>query len=117
MFRFVNVDDPSGTVGEHLYADRSIFDLQFDKEAFEMLTARYDVPPQEIAAAVRDTVIYTHGLAVMMMFDSYRLSKGEALRMMYDVGRKMLESIGIEFPSFFTDQRYSSADTSPADHS
>ncbi|MBQ7463384.1 MAG: TetR/AcrR family transcriptional regulator [Lachnospiraceae bacterium] len=95
VFRFVNVDDPLETIGEQLYEGRSIFDLQFDKEAFEKLTAQYDVSPEAAGEAVRDVVIYTHGLAVMMMFDSYRLPKDEAVKMMYNMGVRLLADIGI----------------------
>ena len=100
VFRFVNVDDTTKTVGEHIYSEKSIFDLQFDEDAFRMLTSQYDVSAEEIGKAVRDTVIYTHGLAVMMMFDSYRLPKDEAVRMMHDVGMKMLKSIGVNADGF-----------------
>jgi AcrR family transcriptional regulator len=100
VFRFVNVDDTTKTVGEHIYSEKSIFDLQFDEDAFRMLTSQYEVSAEEIGKAVRDTVIYTHGLAVMMMFDSYRLPKDEAVRMMHDVGMKMLKSIGINGDGF-----------------
>ena len=96
VFRFVNVDDPLEIVGEQFYNGRSIFDLQFNKEAFELLTSQYDISPEILGAAVRDVVIYTHGLAVMMMFDNYRLPKDEAIRMMYDMGVRILASIGIE---------------------
>ena len=101
VFRFMNVDDPTETIGEHIYSERSIFEFQFDKDAVRMLAAQYEVSAADIGNAVRDTVIYTHGLAVMMMYDSYRLSKDEALRMMYEMGRKMLESIGINGPLGF----------------
>ena len=96
VFRFVNVDDPLETIGVQLFEDRSIFDLQFNKEAFEMLTSQYDVSPQVISDAVRDVVIYTHGLAVLMMFDNYRFPKDEAVRMMYDMGKRILAGIGID---------------------
>ena len=96
VFRFVNVDDPAETIGEHIYTDKSIFEIQFNEEAFQMLTAQYDVSAEDIGKVVRDVVIYTHGLAVMMMFDSYRLPKDEAIRMMYEMGMKMLGSIGID---------------------
>ncbi len=101
VFRFVNVDDTTETIGEQMYSDRSIFNIQFDEDAFKMLTDQYDVPAEAIGQAVRDTVIYTHGLAVLMMYDSYRLSKEKAIRMMYDVGMKLLGSIGIEPPVGF----------------
>ncbi len=95
VFRFVNVDDTTETIGKQMYSDNSIFNIQFDEEAFRMLTDQYDVPKEEISRAVRDTVIYTHGLAVMMMYDNYRLPREEAVRMMYDVGARLLGSIGI----------------------
>ena len=45
---------------------------------------------------VRDTVIYTHGLALMMIFDGQKLPKKEACRMMYNLGIKLGKEIGIE---------------------
>ena len=101
VFRFLNVDDPTETIGEQIYRDKSIFEFQFDEEAAGMLASQYDVSAADIGNAVRDTVIYTHGLAVMMMYDSYRLPKEEAIRMMYEMGRKMLKSIGIDNPVNF----------------
>ncbi len=99
VFRFINVDNPKDTIGESVYGDASIFTLQFDKNAARMLAAKYDKPVEMIGEVVRDTVIYTHGLAVMMMFDSYRLPKETACKMIYDMGMKMLKAIGIETDS------------------
>ncbi len=98
VFRFLNVDDPLDTIGEHVTPDGSIFAIQFDDEAAKMLAAEYDIPPEKIGVAVRDTVIYTHGLAVMMIFDSLRLPKEEACRMAYDMGIRTLSDIGIDIP-------------------
>ena len=61
-----------------------------------MLAREYDVSPKLIGQAVKDTVIYTHGLAVMMMFDNFRLPKEEACRMVHEMGMKMLHMIGID---------------------
>ena len=96
VFRFINVDDTADTIGEQIYADGSIFDIQFDKESVALLCGQYDVSPEAIGKAVRDAVIYTHGLAVMMIFDSYRLSKDDACKMMLDMGAMLLENIGIK---------------------
>ena len=96
VFRFVNVDDPVVAIGEHIHTDNSIFTEQFGGEAARMLAAEYDVPPEAIGEMVRDTVIYTHGLAVMMIFDNFRLPKEEACRMIYETGRKFAKAIGIE---------------------
>lgn len=96
VFRFVNVDDPMDTIGESVYGEGSLFSLQFDANAVEMLAAEYDVAPKLIGDTVRDIVIYTHGLAVMMMYDNYKLPKEEACKMVYDMGMKLLHTIGID---------------------
>ncbi len=96
VFRFVSVDDPMADIGEPAYGEGSIFSLQFDADAVKLLAAEYDVSPGIIGETVRDIVIYTHGLAVMMMYDSYRLPKEEACKMVYEMGVKLLRTIGIE---------------------
>ena len=98
VFRFVNVDDPVNTIGKPVYGDVSIFSYQFDEDAVRLLADEYKISPELIGEAVRDTVIYTHGLAVMMMYDSYRLPKDEACRMIYEMGAKQLHMIGIDPP-------------------
>ena len=96
VFRFTNVDDPMDTIGEPAYGESSIFSLQFDADAAKLLAAEYDISPEIIKDTVRDIVIYTHGLAVLMMFDNYRLPKEEACKMAYNMGVKLLHSIGID---------------------
>lgn len=96
VFRFLNVDDPMDTIGEDVSEGRSIFEFQFDADVFKLLSKEYDVSPKLLGEAVRDTVIYTHGLALMMMFDSYKMSKEKAIKMMYNMGVKLLGDLGIE---------------------
>ncbi len=96
VFRFTSVDDPMDTIGEQLTDTGSIFSLQFDPGAVKMLSAEYNIKPKVIADTVKDIVIYTHGLAVLMMFDSYRLPKEEACKMVYNMGVKLLNTIGIK---------------------
>ncbi|MCR5509146.1 MAG: TetR/AcrR family transcriptional regulator [Lachnospiraceae bacterium] len=98
VFKFVNVDDPMDTIGERPHGEASIFSRQFDEGALKIFADQYDVPADQLAEMVRDTVIYTHGLAMMMMFDNYRLPKEEACRMMYNAGAKMMKAIGITAP-------------------
>ncbi|MCR5502740.1 MAG: TetR/AcrR family transcriptional regulator [Lachnospiraceae bacterium] len=106
-FRFLNVDDPMETIGEPLYGDNSIFSFQFDKEALKILTEQYDISPDLLSEMVRDTVIYTHGLAMMMLFDGHRLPKKEACRMMFNMGMKLAEGVGIpadrDFEALFSE--------------
>ncbi len=96
VFRFVNVDDPVSTIGESIYGEKSIFSMQFDEDAVKLLSEEYNVSSELIGSTVRDIVIYTHGLAVMLMFDSFRLSKEEACAMVYNTGLKLLRTIGID---------------------
>ncbi|MCR4789428.1 MAG: TetR/AcrR family transcriptional regulator, partial [Lachnospiraceae bacterium] len=96
VFKFVNVDDPRVTIGERIGGEASIFSIQFDAEAVKMFESEYDIPSKKIGEMVRDTVIYTHGLAVMMMFDNYRLPKKEACKMVLDMGIMQMQNLGIE---------------------
>ena len=101
VFRFTSVDNPSETIGEPIGDENTIFSQRFDAEAARMIAAQYDASPEKIDEIVRDTVIYTHGLALMMMYDNYRLPKKEACRMMYNLGMKLLKEIGYEPASDF----------------
>lgn len=98
VFRFLNVDSTERTVGERLIGAASIFELQFDKDAFAIISGAYNIPEDIVSNAVRDVVIYTHGLAVMMLFDNFKLPKEQAVKMVYDMGVKIMASIGIEPP-------------------
>ena len=57
---------------------------------------------------VRDTVIYTHGLALMVIFDRFKLPKKEACRMMFDAGITFASSLGIK-TEFDFDRLYQSS--------
>ena len=96
VFKFICVDDPLETIGERVGGDTTIFNQQFDAGAAEMIAEQYNASPEAIGEIVRDTVIYTHGLALMMMYDNYRLPKKEACKMMYNMGAKLLREIGYE---------------------
>ena len=96
VFRFLNVDSTEKTVGERLTGPGSIFDLQFDKHAYEIIAGEYKIPEDKLKCAVRDIVIYTHGLAVMMMFDNFKMPKKQALKMVFDMGKQILGNIGID---------------------
>lgn len=95
-FRFLNIDDTSNTIGENVYGDTSIFSFQFDEEALNIFAEQYDIKKEVLAEMVRDTVIYTHGLALMMLFDGRKLPKKEACRMVYNLGIKLMTQLGIK---------------------
>jgi len=95
VFRFVSVDDPLITIGEEMQ-DKSIFESQFDENSTKALADEYKIPHKVIGEAVRDVVIYTHGLSVMMMFDSYKLPKKQACEMVYNTGVTILKNVGVK---------------------
>lgn len=99
VFRFTSVDDPARTIGVDV-TDNSIFTHQFDSFAVEMITAQCNVPKEKVGRAVNDTVIYTHGLAVMMMFDNFRMPKEQACKMIFDMGMQQLTDIGIDTKNY-----------------
>ena len=96
VFRFINVDDTKETIGERIHGDKSIFSFPFDEEALNMFAKQYDIKKELLAEMIRDIVIYTHGLALMMLFDGMKLPKKEACRMVYNFGCKLISQLGIE---------------------
>lgn len=98
VFRFLCVDDPSKSIGEDLLEGQSIFSIGFSPDMAELMAATYKVPVEDLIPIVRDVVIYTHGLAVMMMYDSYKLPKKVACEMVFEVGTRLIASVGIDIP-------------------
>ncbi len=96
VFRFLNVDNPIQTIGEDILEGQSVFSLQMNEESVKILAKEFNIPKKKIGEAVQNTVIYTHGLATMMIWDDYRLPKEKALKMIYDMGIRMLADAGVE---------------------
>ena len=98
VFRFINIDSTEKTIGERITGPGSIFENQFDKESYEIIAREYDIPEEKLRSAVRDVVIYTHGLAAMMLFDDFKLPKEQALKMVYNMGVQIMGAVGIKPP-------------------
>lgn len=98
VFRFINIDSTEKTIGERITGPGSIFENQFDKESYEIIAREYDVSEEKLRSAVRDVVIYTHGLAAMMLFDDFKLPKEQALKMVYNMGVQIMGAVGIKPP-------------------
>lgn len=96
VFRFLSVDEPKQTIGEDVMGDTSLFSLSFDPLSVASLASEYGISEKEISETVRDIVLYTHGLAVMLMYDSFKLPKKTACEMIFDLGDKLLAGIGIK---------------------
>lgn len=106
VFRFINVDNLMETIGEEIRGENSVLSMTFDNMGVQQLVAAYPVPEEKIRKTVKDIVIYTHGLAVMMMWDNFRMPRKEACRMVFDVGVTMLREIGIERKDFRFEDAY-----------
>ncbi len=98
VFRFINIDSTEKTIGERITGSGSIFENQFDKDSYEIIAREYDIPEENLRRAVRDVVIYTHGLAAMMLFDDFKLPKEQALKMVYNMGVQIMGAVGIKPP-------------------
>lgn len=98
VFRFLYIDNLKDTLGDGLKLPEgmSVFTVQFDPMAVEVLAKEYNVPKEKIGEAVQNTVIYTHGLATMMMWDDFKMPKETAIEMVYNMGITLLRDIGIE---------------------
>ena len=98
VFRFLSVDDPKQSIGLSSSAllEQSIFSQQMDGMAVDMLAKEYKIPKKKIGETVQNIVIYTHGLAVMMMWDDFRMPKEVACQMIFDVGKQLLSDVGID---------------------
>jgi len=107
IFRFINVDSPLETIGEEIRGENSVLSMTLNNMGFQQLAAAYPIPPEKIQKAVKNIVIYTHGLAVMMMWDNFRMPRKDACRMVFDVGVTMLREIGIEREGLSFEDAYS----------
>lgn len=92
LFRFLNIDD----LGEIRPHDESALDLLFDSEMSKLFCSEYDVSEERMKAAIRDIIIYTHGLAVLMMWDHYHMDKEKAFALIYENGKDKFARLGIE---------------------
>jgi AcrR family transcriptional regulator len=92
LFRFLMIDD----LGEVRPSEASILDILFDSQMSKLFCQEYDVPEEKIKNAIRDIIIYTHGLATLMMWDHYHMDKDKAAALIYENGRDKLARIGIE---------------------
>ena len=96
LFRFLNIDD----LGEVRSTDESVLDLLFDSEMSKLFSHQYNVPEERMKATIRDIIIYTHGLAVLMMWDHYHMDKEKAFTLIYENGRDKFARLGIEIKRF-----------------
>ena len=92
VFRFLHLDasDEYRTDGGDIAATLG------DPRIITMLAGYYGRSEEEIGPIVRDIVIYTHGLAMIVLQDIFDIKKDEAFRMIYNEGHQRFIAIGID---------------------
>lgn len=91
VFRFLCVDDP----GDLIEKKSNYMDMLGDKYVKEMLALEIKLSNEEINKLVSEIVIYTHGLATMMLWNSFKLEKEDAFKLVYEHAERVFKDYGI----------------------
>jgi len=97
VFRFLCVDDPGDIVDEN----KSINELLGDDFIKERIMKELSMSKETVDRMVADIVIYTHGLATMLLWDNFKLDKQTAFQMIYDQGIMCFSKYGIDLDEYF----------------
>lgn len=98
VFRFLCIDGP----GDMLDETMNIKDLLGDDFIKEMLAKELPLSKEIIESIVADIVIYTHGLATMLLWDSIKLDKIAAYKMIYNQADMCFSKCGIDLKDYIT---------------
>ena len=96
VFRFLCVDDP----GDIVEKSSSVVDLLGDDFIKEMLVKEIELPKETINKIVADIVVYTHGLAVMLLWDAFKMDKQAAYGMIYNQASLVFGQYGIDVKKY-----------------
>lgn len=98
VFRFLCVDDP----GDIVDRKNSIYDLLGDDFIKERFIKELSLSKEVVEQIVADIVIYTHGLATMLLWDSFNLDKKTAFQMIYDQGLMCFSKHGVNLDNYIS---------------
>ena len=96
VFRFLCVDDP----GDIVEKSSSVADLLGDDFIKEMLVKEIELPKETINRITADIVVYTHGLAVMLLWDAFKMDKQAAYGMIYNQASLVFGQYGIDVKKY-----------------
>ena len=96
VFRFLCVDDP----GDIVEKSSSVVDLLGDDFIKEMLVKEIELPKETINRIAADIVVYTHGLAVMLLWDAFKMDKQAAYGMIYNQASLVFGQYGIDVKKY-----------------
>lgn len=98
VFKFLCVDGAN----DLSIKDRSFESLLGDEFIKEMLSKELSLPREKVDRIVADVVIYTHGLATMLLWDSFLLDRKTAFQMIYDQGVMCFTKYGVDAEKYIT---------------
>lgn len=96
VFRFLCVDDP----GDIVDGKKDVTEFFGDDFIKEMLHKELGLSEEIIGKLVADVVIYTHGLATVLLWDSFKLDKKTAYQMILDQGIRCFAEYGVDLSEF-----------------
>lgn len=99
VYRFLCVDDPGDSI---IDGEKSINEYLGDDAIKKKLAEELRLPEELVVRLVGDVVIYTHGLATMLLWNSIRLEKQTAFQMIFDQGVRCFSPYGIDLNDYIT---------------
>lgn len=72
-----------------------ILDDKDNRELIKMIAAEFQISEKSAEQYVRNTVIYTHGIASFLATGMMHLSEGEIMSMIHQAGNSFLKQAGI----------------------
>lgn len=98
VFRFLCVDDP----GDIVPASNNAVELLGDEFIKVMLAKELRLSKEKVNKAVSDIVIYTHGLAVLLLWDAFKVDKQTAYEMIYNHAELCFAQLGIDVKQYIS---------------
>lgn len=98
IFKFVYIDGPADFT--EIFSSANLLDLLGDPEIGSQIAKKYNLEESKVNEALRDLVIYTHGLAMLMIWDNLRMPKEKAYELIFAEGMKQFSVLGIDISSY-----------------
>ena len=92
VFRFLHLDN----IPEIYDENASLMDMLGDSKIIGLLAKEYSADMNLIEEAVKDIVIYTHGLSCLSLLSIMKIDREKAYDMIYENGRQRFKAIGID---------------------
>lgn len=96
VYSFLCVDDP----GDIVDGNKSINEYLGDDAIKKKLVEELKLPEELVIRLVGDIVIYTHGLATMLLWNGIRLEKQTAFQMIFEQGVRCFAPYGVDLNDY-----------------